>query len=187
MRLVKKVEWQQDVKPIWEEANQEFLARIYPALSLENLLESARAANSDIWDVPLVKEAVWYEAVFEEKDINGLYLIGSDNLKDAFGNFKLSKINLDLCSGSHVEKVRSIAESIAAGVSVHRPIVVARSDNSPFVLIDGNHRSLALHSLGKLVGQRAFLGIDEKMSDFLWYKLALRVSFEDFKSLRAKK
>lgn len=174
MKLGKVVEWEHQVLPSWRAA----------ARNSEN-------ANADIWG-RLPANVCWVEGEIEAQDVAQCYVVGSQDWHDVFGSYQLQAISkrfqadqLIPASPSvddkyhHHERIRHLCQSIANPENAAKRqlpplILVAANVAGPKVLLDGNHRALALLELEKFVGQRCFLGLHSQMeSEFLWMRRAL--------------
>ena len=153
------VTWDRDVFPCWQRS-----------------ANAAARPNSDVWG-PLPGDIRWFSATLEEQDIPVLYMIGSQDLRDTFRTYKVNEVGLDMTGidpHSHRVRVRAIAVNIRQGLRLERPIIVADSDQGPFVVIDGNHRCLAYRTIGRLSGVGVYLGLARGLSHrYKWARLAL--------------
>jgi hypothetical protein len=174
MKLSKVVEWEAEVLPNWRKA-----------------ATNSSHSNSDIWG-RLPPGVCWVKGEIEAQDITQLYVVGSQDWHDVFGSYQLQAIsacyqsNLQAVQQAdfddayhHHTRIRRLFASLAdQEQTTQRPLIplilVTGNCGGPMVLLDGNHRALALLQLEKLVGQSCFLGLHSKMeTDFLWMKRAL--------------
>lgn len=174
MKLGKVVEWEAEVLPSWRKA-----------------ATNSSHSNSDIWS-RLPPGVCWLKGEIEAQDVAQLYVVGSQDWHDVFGSYQLQAISAryqtDLQTAQqtdfddayhHHTRIGRLLESLAnQEKSAQRPltplILVAGDCAGPMVLLDGNHRALALLQLQKLVGQSCFLGLHSQMETaFLWMKRAL--------------
>lgn len=101
------------------------------------------------------------EAEVQESDLPHLFLIGSPDLQETFGAYRIADISRDMSGDDryrHRIRVRSLARAAREGRALERPILVSDSVVGPYVFIDGNHRALALHAGGLLSGLQVYLG-----------------------------
>lgn len=144
MKLGASVSWERDVFPCWQRS-----------------ANNAARPNSDVWG-PFPLGICWYEANVEEADIPLLYLIGSSDLCESFGSYRIADIDRAMAGDdqhNHKVRVRALSQAIRAGRSFERPVAVGNSGTGPFVLIDGNHRALAFYAEQRLQGLELYLGI----------------------------
>jgi hypothetical protein len=158
MRVGVAVSWDRDVFPCWRRS-----------------ANNALRPNSDVWR-PLPSGTAWFEAEVEPGDISCMFLIGSSDLLETFGSYRLSDI-VRVMNGddrfNHRSRIRSLSQSIRDGCLLERPIVVSQSDFGPFVIIDGNHRCLAYYSLERLPGLQVYLGkAPDLLSAYPWARSA---------------
>jgi hypothetical protein len=159
MKILQSVTWEGEVFPCWRRTSN-----------------NAPRPNSDVWG-PLPVGVCWSEAEIEEFDLAMLYLIGSSDLQQTFGSYRIRDIDRDI-SGSdgynHRVRVQAISRSIRQGRFPEPPIVVSDSPVGPFVFIDGNHRVLAYHSENRLGGLRVYLGMSPNLlTSFPWARQAI--------------
>ena len=143
MKIETTADWTSDVWPCWQRAAH------HPE------------PNSDIWQA-LPSGVRWVKARIEPADINGLYLIGSSDLCDTFGSYRVSEIAREMVGQDdyrHHDRVRELIRRIEAGAEFERLIVVAEDVSGPFVVLDGNHRCLAHWNCGTMPGVDIFLGM----------------------------
>jgi hypothetical protein len=113
----------------------------------------------------------------EETDTNGLYLIGSSDLKQTFGSYRICQIPRSQEGKdkfNHRDRIRAILAALRRGQLFERPILVGDSAVGPFVIIDGNHRCLAHHVEQRVVGLQVYLGMAPSMlRGYGWARQAL--------------
>jgi hypothetical protein len=159
MELGKVVDWEQDVLAAWRRSSQ----RTSP--------------NADVWG-RLPPEVCWFEARIAENNIGKLLLIGSEDWHEVFGSYRLDAVSRagyaeDDVYG-HKARVRNIRAAMEQGREMEPLVLVADSGMGPFVIIDGNHRAISLHQLGRLAGQACFVGFHRRMhAEFLWSRRAV--------------
>ena len=158
MRVELAVSWDQHVFPCWRRS-----------------ANNAPSPNSDVWR-PLPSNLAWFEAQLESNDISGIFLIGSSDLEETFGSYRIVDINPSMIGDdrhNHRSRIRSLSESILNGHRHERPIIVSQSGLGPFVIIDGNHRCLAYYSLQRLPGLQVYLGMAPGLiENYVWARSA---------------
>jgi hypothetical protein len=160
MRIAQEVTWHADVFPCWRRS-----------------AKNAARPNSDVWG-RLPPGVRWFDAELEGSDTARLYLIGSSDIRETFGSYRIGEIsesqeNRDRFN--HWARVRAIRDALLLGQPLERPILVAESGAGPFVIIDGNHRCLAHYFEQRLVGLPAYLGMVSGLnSAYCWARQALQ-------------
>lgn len=150
------------------------------AIAWEDVLETwrktpgANIPNPDVWQA-IPSGSVWFECEIEASDVEQMHVIGSDDWTEIFGSFTLLDIARHPRRTSdpyrHIDKIEGITNAYSAGSKLQPPILTADSGHGPFVIIEGNHRCIALLRLDKLVGSRVFVGCHPRMaSDFIWFR-----------------
>ncbi|MBF0270646.1 MAG: hypothetical protein HQL98_01035 [Magnetococcales bacterium] len=132
----------------------------------------------EVWQ-PLPAGVCWFRCRMEPADCDKLYVIGSQDWKLLFGSCRLPIVAADPCLGTddyrHKSRIQSMKKALAVGDSFEPLILTAFSGEGPFVIIDGNHRAVALQQLGLLVGQTVFVGFHPRMGhDFVWFRRAVQ-------------
>jgi len=160
MQIGCEVSWDGDVFPCWRRS-----------------AGNAPSPNSDVWG-PLPPVMRWYEAKIQPEDISSLYLIGSGDLLETFGSYRLTRIGKEFDGSdkhNHQIRVRSLVGYVRSAGFLERPILVSESSNGPFVIIDGNHRSLAYYACDRLPGLDVYLGMSANLlSMYRWARYALQ-------------
>lgn len=173
MKLAEVVEWEESVFPCWQKA-----------------ATNSSHTNSDIWS-RLPPGVCWLAGEIEEQDLAQLRVVGSQDWCDTFGSYQLQHISqiyqasqaqqqaggdppTDPCH--HHARIKNLCHSLQQNPrDTAALILVAANVQGPKVLLDGNHRAIALLQLQRLVGQRCYLGLHSRMEeDFLWMRRALR-------------
>jgi hypothetical protein len=74
-------------------------------------------------------------------------------------------------------KIREFTEILQENLTYldSRLIIVSPSLKGNFTLIDGNKRAVALYRIGRLVGNRAYLGISPDVVNYRWASRARMV------------
>lgn len=163
MRVGPIVDWEMDVLATWRQAAQH----------VEHL-------NRDVWS-RLPAGVCWFRCHIEAQDIDQLHVIGSEDWREVFGSYKLIDITSAFSEEDdpyqHNSRIGSLIKTLAGGAEIQPIIAVAASGDGPFLIIDGNHRAIAMNKLGLLAGQRCFVGFHQKIeTDFLWFRRALSSS-----------
>ena len=131
------------------------------------------------WDIrgKLPKNIRWYLAKIEEKDLEKIYLISSDDWKIFTKTFRLLDVVRSL---NYVddEKVRDIEEKKRIyqnniDALDKKFIVVSPSIEGNFTIIEGNKRAVALQCLGKLVSNEIYLGISNNIRKYVWARRSI--------------
>ncbi len=161
MIIDKVVSWDDDVFAAWRKA-----------------ANNAPRPNSDVWG-KLPPNMNWYTAHVEKIDIPKIYIIGSYDWIEVFGTYRLTGIASQEFDDvkdkyNHRLKILEIERKYAEGCSFEPIIMVSISGKAPFVIIDGNHRAVAMERLRILIGQVVFLGLLTDIGkSFLWYRQAV--------------
>lgn len=138
--------------------------------------QGASFPNADVWG-RLPGGVCWFEATIQEPDLGLLYLVGSADLAESFGTYRLAVISKAMDGDDpdrHQARVSAIIDAVRRGESLERPILVAESGTGPFLILDGNHRCLAYFCLDQLVGKPIYLGIaPDLFGGFQWARLPL--------------
>lgn len=132
----------------------------------------------EVWQ-PMPPGVCWFQCRVEPEDQKKIYVIGSRDWKLLFGSCHLQTVAANPCLGTddyrHQSRVRSMKKALAVGDTFEPLILTAFSGAGPFVIIDGNHRAIALLQLGLLVGQPVFIGFHPRMGhDFIWFRRAVQ-------------
>ncbi|MBF0212148.1 MAG: hypothetical protein HQM00_01145 [Magnetococcales bacterium] len=131
----------------------------------------------EVWQ-PLPAGVCWFLCRVEPEDCDKLYVIGSRDWKLLFGTCRLQTIAADPCQGTddyrHKSRIVRMKKALATGDRFEPLIFTAFSGEGPFVIIDGNHRAIALLQLGLLIGQTVFIGFHPRMGqEYLWFRRAV--------------
>lgn len=130
-----------------------------------------------IWS-PLPTNTRWYDAEIEEKDLERIFIISSDEWSYLSRSFKLINVVGELKKETDTEIARRILDLIEMfrrnSHNLDRKLtIVSPSLEGNFTIIDGNKRSIALFKIGKLIGNRIYLGISTKIIDYPWAERAI--------------
>lgn len=161
MRIGRTVDWEQDVFAAWRRT-----------------ADNAARPNSDVWG-RLPEHVCWVSAWVEEIDIPRLYVIGSSDWKEVFGTYRLSEIGAKVLTSEddrhrHSSRIIGIGAAYATGREFEPVAMVSYSGEGPFVVIDGNHRAVALYRIGLLVGREVYLGLHPLIGTrFGWFRHAV--------------
>ncbi len=123
----------------------------------------------------------WNLAAIERADIDRLYVCSSDDWRQdglCVPNFKLNTAienykKSDYGTGKYadIKAKENIFANDLNGLDT-KIISVTDSPKGPFTLIEGCKRSVALGSLGKLVGLKIYLGISPAIKGYIWSRYA---------------
>jgi hypothetical protein len=130
-----------------------------------------------IW-APLPTNMEWYKAEVEEKDLERIFVISSNEWSDLSRSFRVVDISEKVAENTDNEiaceilgltgKLRENPESFDRKI-----IMVGASFEGNFTLIDGNKRAIALNKVGKLIGNNIYLGISPKITSYRWAEQAM--------------
>ena len=156
----------------------------YSTLTRSTLESEINNWRSDIKS-PLPRDIAWYEAEVEEGDINLLYIISSDDWSDiskksflvtTVSGF-LHSIHTNNDSIRIAENIREKIRFLESGGSFDTKFIgVSENYTSPFTLLEGNRRAVALCRLNRLVGVRIYLGISQAIKSYLWVRYTYEVT-----------
>lgn len=149
-------------------------------------IENINISQGDRSDIvsPLLSYADlrWNLLGLEDKDLNKIYIISSDDWKTdgvCTPNFKLTTaISNYRGSNKSQGKFADIAAKEQAFLSNSNAmdtklLLVSTDQDGPFTLIEGNKRSVALGSLERLVGLEVFLGASPAIKNYVWSRYAI--------------
>ncbi len=173
MKLGRVVDWDDDVLPSWRKHAPD-----------------SRDANADIWQ-RLPDGVCWVCGDIEPPDLAQLYVVGSADWFEEFGSYRVNEIATRLraaphggvdpgcdfgapSANRHRDRIGELRASLRKSSHAVPPLVLVCADvRGPFVIVDGNHRALALLQLDLLSGQPCYLGLHRNMGKFLWMQRAL--------------
>ena len=117
-------------------------------------------------------------AEIEEKDIERIFIISSDDWRNITQSFRLLDTVKSLNSLKDDGKVKNILAKKAIyqrdiDSLDRRFILVSLSVNGNFTIIEGNKRALALLSMNELVGNQIYLGVSSKIRNYVWARYSL--------------
>jgi len=144
--------------------------------SFKNCLHAA-SWRKRIWS-PLPTNTRWFNSEIEVKDLERIFIISSDEWSSLDRSFKLisvaerfeKKVDSDIACRI-LDLVDRFKED---AVSLDRKLtMVSASLKGNFTIIDGNKRAVALHKIGKLAGNRVYLGISANITEYRWAKQAM--------------
>jgi hypothetical protein len=122
----------------------------------------------------------WHEVEIEDEDLENLYILAIwDWFIDTGKTYKLSQVPANLTSnhghrisnfppGAADHKTKIEAMMSAPEINTQDIILIASSENGPFTIIDGTHRSSLLALNGTISGTKAYLGIANDLSQCVW-------------------
>jgi hypothetical protein len=161
MKLGRVVDWERDVLAAWKRS-----------------ANNAPRPNSDVWG-KLPQGVCWLEGRIEYDDIDRLYVLGSSDWKEVFGSYRVVEIaskefGID-DKHKHRSRICAIGDAYSIGKLFEPIAMVAFSGAGPFMVIDGNHRVVAMERRRLLVGQSVFLGLHREIgTSFGWFNNAVR-------------
>lgn len=129
---------------------------------------------------PLVEYAdfTWSMARIEEKDLEDIYIISSDDWKSdgiCVPDFKLitavKNYNVSTKLVGKYADIYAKEEKFKSDINAldTRLILVTNNENDgPFTIIEGNRRSIALMNLNKLIGLEIYLGLSPAIKFYHW-------------------
>lgn len=122
----------------------------------------------------------WYEVEIEESDVDNLFILPAlDWFMDTGRTFKLKNTiaNLSPYRGhklAHYPKMsithhQKIKKMFFYPKDTFKDIImISSSNNGPFTIIDGTHRSVVLLNENRLSNTKGFLGITDNLSQCFW-------------------
>ena len=149
--------WEHDVFPAWRRS-----------------ANNALRPNSDVWG-NLPQNVCWLVANIDDIDTSRLYVIGSSDWMETFGTYKVQDIAAKPSSTTddkykHNSRIKGIGVAYSLGKNLEPIILVCHSGEGPFVVVDGNHRAVAMQKEGLLVGKQVFVGMHARMgTEFNWF------------------
>lgn len=161
MRIGRVVDWENDVLASWRRS-----------------AEGVLAPNQDVWSM-LPSGVCWFDGRIERQDLEKMHVIGSNDWKDVFGSYVLKTVAAQVFEipddpHRHSSRITGIRHALATGRQFEPLILTAFSGDGPFVVIEGNHRAVALAQLNLLHGQPAFIGFHRAMgTEFHWFRRAV--------------
>ena len=161
MHIGRTVDWETDVFAAWQRS-----------------AAGNGIPNGDVWGT-LPPGVCWFNCRVEPEDIEKIYVIGSLDWKDVFGTYRLRGIAAASFDGKddsfrHKFRIYGIRNAMAVGRDFEPIILTAFSGDGPFVIIEGNHRAVAMTQLGILAGHSVFVGFHKQIgSDFNWFRRAV--------------
>lgn len=132
--------------------------------------------RSDIRN-PIPSDTKWFLAMIEQVDIQYLYIISSGDWSDiSKGTFLVKEVANNLSNNSSNEHTIRISNDIKSKENFLRSgklfdtklILVSDNAESFLTIIEGNRRSVALLSVGKLIGREVYLGRSNSMKSYVW-------------------
>ncbi|GAG29044.1 unnamed protein product [marine sediment metagenome] len=129
------------------------------------------------WDIrgglPPRTDMNWYEARIEEKDIEKIYIISSEDWRVITKSFKVSEAVQSLKKGIDDAKIDDILkkkEKYMSDInSIDRKLIlICTSEEGNYTIIEGNKRAVALLSINRLVNTEIYLGISKKIQNYGW-------------------
>lgn len=139
-------------------------------------LELLRYVRKPMID-PIPIDTKWYVISFKKDDLDRTFIVPSDDWLPLTDNsyqilqaIKNAESNID-----HAQKIRDVKNSIDKTSVGRNLILVASSLESPFTVIEGNHRAVAFASKAledetkDTIVAEVFLGISPQMENYIWH------------------
>lgn len=124
---------------------------------------------------------IWHEVIIESGDIDKMYILPTVDwfmdtgktfrVKDTISNLAPNRgYNLSPTLRGNVSHYQKIKDMSVSGNTDYSDIVIVSSGftDNLYTIIDGTHRSTFLYKNNRLVGTRAFLGIANDLSGYMW-------------------
>ena len=178
MKIVQQVEWENAVLPAW----QRVVGNPKP--------------NWDVAGMLLLHPNLrWYQGIVEENDLSTIHAIACSSWTPVFGPRRiLAEMARQQIDGipdirsdgrtddrKHRSKILDMEREIENGRVFDPLILVSHSLSGPFVVLDGNHRAIALFRRNRLAGSTVYFGVDAELTEdfghdnkktFHWYRNA---------------
>lgn len=128
-----------------------------------------------VWD-QLPQGVCWLEACVEASDLERFYVVGSPDWKEAFGSFRLTKIatfgaDAQDDPSHHHSRIVKLGRAYLTGQRLPPVVAIAYSGEGPFVILDGNHRAVAMQRHQLFSGQQIRLGLHASMGTaYVWFR-----------------
>jgi len=131
----------------------------------------------------LPQNTFWFSAKLEDKDLDKLFIISSDDWKDISDNtFKVLRVSENINKQSINKDTQRLSEDIkrkinfinSGGKLDNTLFLVAVSEDGPFTLIEGNRRAVAFNFLNIIMDCPVFLGISLEMNKYLWARYSFK-------------
>jgi hypothetical protein len=145
MRIGRVLDWETEVLDIWTKGSPEGY------LPSEGLIKE------------FPQGICWMAGVIEPDDIEKLLVIAAADWQQLFGTFQLADIARRIPETGddehrHYSRIRELTRLAEAGQPFYPPILVAKSGQGPFVIIDGNHRVLGMQRAKSVLGKQVIIG-----------------------------
>ncbi|MBF0339619.1 MAG: polysaccharide deacetylase family protein [Magnetococcales bacterium] len=154
-----RVEWESDVLASWRRT-----------------AGGAPVAGKSIWE-RLPAGVQWFSYRLDTRDMENLHVFGTGDWLMFAGqqSHRLSAIAAGIGAGEdalqHHSRINGFRRAIGMGERYEPLILIGASEQGPFMILDGNHRAIAMWQLGALAGQAVFLGVHPRMSEELeWFR-----------------
>lgn len=156
MRLLQQADWVGEVLPAWQ------------------IAAGARSMPNAPVSEALPPGLVWWRAKVEASDIPLMHLLGALDWELAYGTYRLPRVAQRRSTRDdlfcHEQRIAQLQIALDAGADMAALHVVAPAVGGPYVLVDGNHRAVALLRHGALVDQPVYLGVHPQIEEaFTWY------------------
>jgi len=141
--------------------------------------------RSDIRD-PL-PDLIWYLAEIEMGDLDKLFIISSSDWNDiSGGSFKVinvvNRLNENFTEEESIEKIKDIdckKKFLNSGGLLDTKLIAVTDSlglDNKITFIEGNKRSVLLCELNKMIGNRIFVGVSQRVIDYHWTRYTYRTS-----------
>lgn len=139
-------------------------------------LELLRCVRQPMID-PIPSDTQWYVIDFNKEDLNRTFIVPSDDWFPMTNNSYRILEAIKNVGGNlnHADRVRKIMDSVVGENVSKNLILVASSPESPFTVIEGNHRVVAFvskalnNSETDIIIEEIFLGISPQMKGYIWH------------------
>lgn len=181
MRIIKIT----DQNEVWEHWYKTEKNEQYKRLKEEELRQKILNWRDDI-KKPLPNNLNWYLAEIEIADIDKIYIISSDDWNDiskftflaksVSENFNNVFLNQDSIRIS--DNIKNKVSFLSNGGEMDTKFILV-TDNiyGPYTILEGNKRTVTLLYLNKLIGTNIYLGVSERIKDYIWARYMYRFQF----------
>ncbi len=125
---------------------------------------------------PIPSNTEWYVISFKKDDLDRTFIVPSDDWLPLTNNSYqiLEAIKNVESQIDHAPKIREVRNAIERDSVGRNLILVTSSLESPFTIIEGNHRAVAFTSKAldetpDMIIEEVFLGVSPQMKDYIWH------------------
>jgi hypothetical protein len=131
----------------------------------------------------LPKNMIWAKAEIEDKDLDKLFIISSDDWKDiSAGTFSVNNVVKNIFTQSDNKDTQRISKNIQDKIKYITDgnkldtalFLVSQTPNGPFTIIEGNKRSVVFSLMDTIVGCNAFLGVSPEINKYWWARYTFK-------------